>query len=224
MSHWPGPVVPGTVHRVKRPRSRPAVLVVALLCLGLVTTACGTAADRETEVEQPATSGQQDGSGQPGSSVPVDGTEEDAAFPTQQSMRSIDLRPIRQMAKMDDPTDTRPVVDVVYDGKGFVYLLGPSLASGYLVFTAVANPLDDGSFSVTIALSSASEDIAAVTAATETCIEKTDACPTGQLAFFSDGELVTIATVAQPPLDGVLQIDGFDTYEEMQRVVDLLKP
>jgi hypothetical protein len=204
---------------VKRLLSRPAALAVPLLCLGLLTTSCGGSTDRDVADQEQTTTSEQSAV-----SVPTASTDGEDAFPTEKSMRSIDLRPVRQMAKMDDPTNTTPVQDVVYDGKGFVYLLGPSLASGYLVFTASANARDDGSFSVTVALSSAPEDIEAVTRATTTCIEKSEACPNGQLAFFSDGELVTIATVAQPPLDGVLQIDGFDTYDETQRIVNLLQP
>lgn len=224
MSHWPRFSARGTVNAAKQSGSRSSLLVVALLCLGFIATACSTATDRGTaDVEQSTTSEQGSTAEQPDGSVPLGGADDDA-FPTESSMRFIDLRPVRQVAKMDDPTDTRPVQNVVYDGKGFVYLLGPSLASGYLVFTAFADPRDDGSFSVTVALSSAPEDIAAVTSATETCMKKSDACPSGQLAFFSDGELVTIATVTQPPLGVLLQIDGFDTYDEMQHVVDLLKP
>jgi hypothetical protein len=186
----------------------------ATLCCGLLLVGCSSStAGPDTRAPETTTT-----------SVAPEGDR----FPTESSMRSVDLRPVLQMAKLDDPADTTPQDDahddVFVDDKGYAYLLGPSLASGYLVLTAAATAVDDGTFSVLVSLSSDPADLAAVEAAMTPCIAKAEVCPTGQLAFLADGELVIAPVVSQLPLEGELEFKRLASYEEATQLAARLKP
>jgi hypothetical protein len=184
------------------------------LCCGLLLAGCAATPGAEPDTSAPES--------------PVTTVEGDL-FPTEKLMRSIELRPVLQLGKLDNPTeedlaDTDPQDDVFIDDKGYAHLLGPSLASGYLVFTASASAKDDGTFAVIVALSSDPADLAAVEAAMKPCIAKTEICPEGQLAFLADGAFVTAPVVSQPPAYGTLEIGGLDSYEEARQIAERLAP
>lgn len=152
-------------------------------------------------------------------------TEKGFGWENQSTMRDIEMLPVIQVGKMADPTETTPKDGLLFDGKGKVYSVGAPLASGNLVFSAgVVAASSAGPYKVYVTLSGNLSDEEAVTDAIATCKEKGATCPSGMVAFISDGVFVTAALVSDPPSGGVLEIGSFESRAEADLLAQHLSP
>jgi preprotein translocase subunit SecD len=120
----------------------------------------------------------------------------------------------------------QPVVLAEYDDSNKVtttYQLGPSAATGQIVSTASAELDQSGKWSVKLVVKGGS-GIDTFNAIAAECFNKTQTCPSGQLAIVLDSRVISAPTIQQPSFQrDQIQISGSFSESEAKNLALVLR-
>jgi preprotein translocase subunit SecD len=120
----------------------------------------------------------------------------------------------------------QPVVLAEYDDNNKVtttYQLGPSAATGQIVSTASAELDQSGKWSVKLVVKGGS-GIDTFNAIASECFNKTQTCPSGQLAIVLDSRVISAPTIQQPSFQrDQIQISGSFSESEAKNLALVLR-
>ncbi len=116
--------------------------------------------------------------------------------------------------------------DVVLPGQEgeFVYLVGPTGATGKVFNNNAKAEISNGSWVVVVSLRDGAEGEDQWNALATACFNGTDVCPTKQLAIVLDGKVISAPTVQEPVFSGGnVQITGSFTEKEATQLAKYLQ-
>ena len=116
--------------------------------------------------------------------------------------------------------------DVVLPGQEgeFVYLVGPTGATGKVFNNNAKAEISNGSWVVVASLRDGAEGADQWNALATACFNATDVCPTKQLAIVLDGKVISAPTVQEPVFSGGnVQITGSFTEKEAKQLAKYLQ-
>jgi preprotein translocase subunit SecD len=120
----------------------------------------------------------------------------------------------------------QPVVLAEYDDSNKVvttYQLGPSAATGQIVSTASAELDQSGQWSVKLVVKGGS-GIATFNAIAAECFNKSQTCPSGQLAIVLDSRVISAPNIKQPSFErDKIQISGSFSESEAKNLALVLR-
>lgn len=192
---------------------------VAGLLLGTLALAgCSSSSDSAPQTTEPTT-------------TEPTATENSPADTT--AVSSLVVRPVLQVAKLEDPAATTSSVatapgTAVFTGRnGYVYLVGSfdtqdGVFSSIDSYGAVYPKTVDGVTSWVIVLDIRND--AAWSEIAKACSALASSCPTGQIALIADGRVVFAPSVPAEDIgySGSIELSGFATEAEARAVADEL--
>lgn len=116
--------------------------------------------------------------------------------------------------------------DVVLPGQEgeFVYLVGPTGATGKVFNNNAKAEISNGAWVVVASLRDGAEGADQWNALATACFNATDVCPTKQLAIVLDGKVISAPTVQEPVFSGGnVQITGSFTEKEAKQLAKYLQ-
>lgn len=116
--------------------------------------------------------------------------------------------------------------DVVLPGQEgeFVYLVGPTGATGKVFNNNAKAEISNGSWVVVVSLRDGAEGADQWNALATACFNGTDVCPSKQLAIVLDGKVISAPTVQEPVFSGGnVQITGSFTEKEAKQLAKYLQ-
>ena len=123
----------------------------------------------------------------------------------------------------DDPNDPTQTV-VLLDKNGIAYVVGPAGASGKVFKNDARADVQTGEWTVVVGLRSGADGDVLWNKLAAACFNKTEQCPTGQLAMVLDGTVISAPSVREPEFTGgTVQISGAFTAEEARDLAKILE-
>ncbi len=123
----------------------------------------------------------------------------------------------------EDPNDPTQTV-LLLDKQGVAYVVGPAGASGKVFKNDARADVQTGEWTVVVSLRSGADGDVQWNKLAAACFNKTEQCPTGQLAMVLDGTVISAPTVNEPEFTGgSVQISGSFTAEEAQDLAKILE-
>jgi len=120
----------------------------------------------------------------------------------------------------NDPTQTV----LLLDKQGIAYVVGPAGASGKVFKNDARADVQTGEWTVVVSLRDGAEGDVQWNKMAAACFNRTEVCPTGQLAMVLDGTVISAPTVNEPEFTGgSVQISGSFTAEEAQDLAKILE-
>ena len=116
--------------------------------------------------------------------------------------------------------------DVVLPGQEgeFVYLVGPTGATGKVFNNNAKAEISNGSWVVVVSLRDGAEGADQWNSLATACFNGTDVCPSKQLAIVLDGKVISAPTVQEPVFSGGnVQITGSFTEKEAKQLAKYLQ-
>ena len=122
-----------------------------------------------------------------------------------------------------DPNDPTQTV-LLLDKQGIAYVVGPAGASGKVFKNDARADVQTGEWTVVVSLRDGAEGDVQWNKLAADCFNRTEVCPTGQLAMVLDGTVISAPTVNEPEFTGgSVQISGSFTAEEAQDLAKILE-
>lgn len=122
-----------------------------------------------------------------------------------------------------DPNDPTQTV-LLLDKQGIAYVVGPAGASGKVFKNDARADVQTGEWTVVVSLRDGAEGDVQWNKMAAACFNRTEVCPTGQLAMVLDGTVISAPTVNEPEFTGgSVQISGSFTAEEAQDLAKILE-
>ena len=123
----------------------------------------------------------------------------------------------------EDPNDPTQTV-LLLDKRGIAYVVGPAGASGKVFKNDARADVQTGEWTVVVSLRDGAEGDVQWNKLAADCFNRTEVCPTGQLAMVLDGTVISAPTVNEPEFTGgSVQISGSFTAEEAQDLAKILE-
>ena len=123
----------------------------------------------------------------------------------------------------EDPNDPTQTV-LLLDKQGIAYVVGPAGASGKVFKNDARADVQTGEWTVVVSLRDGAEGDVQWNKMAAACFNRTEVCPTGQLAMVLDGTVISAPTVNEPEFTGgSVQISGSFTAEEAQDLAKILE-
>lgn len=123
----------------------------------------------------------------------------------------------------DDPNDPTQTV-LLLDKNQIAYVVGPAGASGKVFKNDARADVQTGEWTVIVSLQSGPDGDVLWNKLAAECFNKTEVCPTGQLAMVLDGTVISAPTVNEPEFTGgSVQISGSFTPEEARDLAKILE-
>ncbi|TRZ83317.1 MAG: protein translocase subunit SecD [Actinobacteria bacterium] len=123
----------------------------------------------------------------------------------------------------DDPNDPTQTV-LLLDKKQIAYVVGPAGASGKVFKNDARADVQTGEWTVVVSLQSGPDGDVLWNKLAAECFNKTEVCPTGQLAMVLDGTVISAPTVNEPEFTGgSVQISGAFTATEARDLAKMLE-
>jgi preprotein translocase subunit SecD len=123
----------------------------------------------------------------------------------------------------DDPNDPTQTV-LLLDKNQIAYVVGPAGASGKVFKNDARADVQTGEWTVVVSLQSGPDGDVLWNRLAAECFNKTEVCPTGQLAMVLDGTVISAPTVNEPEFTGgSVQISGSFTPEEARDLAKILE-
>ncbi|GDX34761.1 hypothetical protein LBMAG16_15920 [Actinomycetes bacterium] len=123
----------------------------------------------------------------------------------------------------DDPNDPTQTV-VLLDKNGIAYVVGPAGASGKVFKNDARADVQTGEWTVVVGLRSGADGDVLWNKLAAACFNKTEQCPTGQLAMVLDGTVISAPSVREPEFTGgTVQISGAFTATEARDLAKILE-
>ena len=123
----------------------------------------------------------------------------------------------------DDPNDPTQTV-LLLDKNQIAYVVGPAGASGKVFKNDARADIQTGEWTVVVSLQSGPDGDVLWNKLAAECFNKTEVCPTGQLAMVLDGTVISAPTVNEPEFTGgSVQISGSFTPEEARDLAKILE-
>ena len=123
----------------------------------------------------------------------------------------------------DDPNDPTQTV-LLLDKNQIAYVVGPAGASGKVFKNDARADVQTGEWTVVVSLQSGPDGDVLWNKLAAECFNKTEVCPTGQLAMVLDGTVISAPTVNEPEFTGgSVQISGSFTPEEARDLAKILE-
>ena len=122
-----------------------------------------------------------------------------------------------------DPNDPTQTV-LLLDKQGIAYVVGPAGASGKVFKNDARADVQTGEWTVVVSLRDGAEGDVQWNKMAAACFNRTEVCPTGQLAMVLDGTVISAPSVNEPEFTGgSVQISGSFTAEEAQDLAKILE-
>ena len=123
----------------------------------------------------------------------------------------------------EDPNDPTQTV-LLLDKQGIAYVVGPAGASGKVFKNDARADVQTGEWTVVVSLRDGAEGDVQWNKLAADCFNRTEVCPTGQLAMVLDGTVISAPSVNEPEFTGgSVQISGSFTAEEAQDLAKILE-
>ena len=123
----------------------------------------------------------------------------------------------------EDPNDPTQTV-LLLDKQGIAYVVGPAGASGKVFKNDARADVQTGEWTVVVSLRDGAEGDVQWNKLAADSFNRTEVCPTGQLAMVLDGTVISAPTVNEPEFTGgSVQISGSFTAEEAQDLAKILE-
>ena len=123
----------------------------------------------------------------------------------------------------DDPNDPTQTV-LLLDKNQIAYVVGPAGASGKVFKNDARADIQTGEWTVVVSLQSGPDGDVLWNKLAAACFNRTEVCPTGQLAMVLDGTVISAPTVNEPEFTGgSVQISGSFTPEEARDLAKILE-
>lgn len=210
------------------------VLQTGMLNENSSTTIAGdTTQDTTQDTKQPAVTDTVPVAGGPGSSrhintsavttttVPV--LDSATIAPTDAAAAPTDAAAAPKVELGTDPNDPTQTV-LLLDKQGIAYVVGPAGASGKVFKNDARADVQTGEWTVVVSLRDGAEGDVQWNKMAAACFNRTEVCPTGQLAMVLDGTVISAPTVNEPEFTGgSVQISGSFTAEEAQDLAKILE-
>ena len=120
----------------------------------------------------------------------------------------------------NDPTQTV----LLLDKQGIAYVVGPAGASGKVFKNDARADVQTGEWTVVVSLRSGADGDVQWNKMAAACFNRTEICPTGQLAMVLDGTVISAPTVNEPEFTGgSVQISGAFTATEARDLAKILE-
>ena len=210
------------------------VLQTGMLNENSSTTIAGdTTQDTTQDTKQPTVTDTVPVAGGPGSSrhintsavttttVPV--LDSATVAPTDAAAAPTDAAAAPKVELGTDPNDPTQTV-LLLDKQGIAYVVGPAGASGKVFKNDARADVQTGEWTVVVSLRDGAEGDVQWNKMAAACFNRTEVCPTGQLAMVLDGTVISAPTVNEPEFTGgSVQISGSFTAEEAQDLAKILE-
>ena len=122
-----------------------------------------------------------------------------------------------------DPNDPTQTV-LLLDKQGIAYVVGPAGASGKVFKNDARADVQTGEWTVVVSLRSGADGDVQWNKMAAACFNRTEICPTGQLAMVLDGTVISAPTVNEPEFTGgSVQISGAFTATEARDLAKILE-
>ncbi len=206
------------------------VLQTGMLNENSSTTIAG---DKTQDTKQPAVTDTVPVAGGPGSSrhintsavttttVPV--LDSATVAPTDAAAAPTDAAAAPKVELGTDPNDPTQTV-LLLDKQGIAYVVGPAGASGKVFKNDARADVQTGEWTVVVSLRDGAEGDVQWNKMAAACFNRTEVCPTGQLAMVLDGTVISAPSVNEPEFTGgSVQISGSFTAEEAQDLAKILE-
>lgn len=145
--------------------------------------------------------------------VPV--VDSPTATPTDAAVPKVELG--------EDPNDPTQTV-LLLDKQGIAYVVGPAGASGKVFKNDARADVQTGEWTVVVSLRNGADGDVQWNKMAAACFNKTELCPTGQLAMVLDGTVISAPTVNEPEFTGgSVQISGSFTADEARDLAKILE-
>ena len=123
----------------------------------------------------------------------------------------------------EDPNDPTQTV-LLLDKQGIAYVVGPAGASGKIFKNDARADVQTGEWTVVVSLRDGAEGDVQWNKLAADCFNRTEVCPTGQLAMVLDGTVISAPTVNEPEFTGgSVQISGSFTANEARDLAKILE-
>ena len=123
----------------------------------------------------------------------------------------------------EDPNDPTQTV-LLLDKQGVAYVVGPAGASGKVFKNDARADVQTGEWTVVVSLRSGADGDVQWNKMAATCFNRTEQCPTGQLAMVLDGTVISAPSVNEPEFTGgSVQISGSFTADEARDLAKILE-
>ena len=123
----------------------------------------------------------------------------------------------------EDPNDPTQTV-LVLDKQGVAYVVGPAGASGKVFKNDARADVQTGEWTVVVSLRSGADGDVQWNKMAAACFNRTEQCPTGQLAMVLDGTVISAPSVNEPEFTGgSVQISGSFTADEARDLAKILE-
>ena len=123
----------------------------------------------------------------------------------------------------EDPNDPSQTV-LLLDKQGIAYVVGPAGASGKVFKNDARADVQTGEWTVVVSLRDGADGDVQWNKMAAACFNRTELCPTGQLAMVLDGTVISAPTVNEPEFTGgSVQISGSFTADEARDLAKILE-
>ena len=123
----------------------------------------------------------------------------------------------------EDPNDPTQTV-LLLDKQGVAYVVGPAGASGKVFKNDARADVQTGEWKVVVSLRSGADGDVQWNKMAAACFNRTEQCPTGQLAMVLDGTVISAPSVNEPEFTGgSVQISGSFTADEARDLAKILE-
>lgn len=123
----------------------------------------------------------------------------------------------------EDPNDPTQTV-LLLDKQGVAYVVGPAGASGKVFKNDARADVQTGEWTVVVSLRSGADGDVQWNKMAAACYNRTEQCPTGQLAMVLDGTVISAPSVNEPEFTGgSVQISGSFTADEARDLAKILE-
>ncbi len=123
----------------------------------------------------------------------------------------------------DDPNDPTQTV-LLLDKNQIAYVVGPAGATGNVFKNDARADVQTGEWTVVVSLQSGPDGDVLWNKLAAACFNRTEVCPTGQLAMVLDGTVISAPSVNEPEFTGgSVQISGSFTPEEARDLAKILE-
>ena len=189
-------------------------------------TTLGTTQGTTQDTKQPAVTDTVPVAGGPGSSRRVNTSAvTSTTVPVLDSATAVptDAAAAPKVELGTDPNDPTQTV-LLLDKQGIGYVVGPAGASGKVFKNDARADVQTGEWTVVVSLRDGAEGDVQWNKMAADCFNRTEVCPTGQLAMVLDGTVISAPSVNEPEFTGgSVQISGSFTAEEAQDLAKILE-
>ncbi len=213
---------------------RPVLQTGTLNENGPTTIAGDTTQDTTQDTKQPAVTSTVPVAGGPGSSRRLNSSAITTTTTPGNSSTTVpvidsatatptDAAAVPKVELGEDPNDPTQTVLLV-DKQGIAYVVGPAGASGKVFKNDARAEIQTGEWTVVVSLRSGADGDVQWNKMAAACFNKTEQCPTGQLAMVLDGTVISAPSVNEPEFTGgSVQISGSFTAEEARDLDKILE-